>query len=392
MNKLDSKVKELVTKDIYIPNSYKNMIRNCLTEEKNINKRRHFKLVPAVAMGIILTSGIGFASTYKIKNFFNHNEGMDTAIENGYILQNDVEYKKSNNIGIKVENLLMDDYNLNISFSIQLDENIDKESIKDLEFLDMIIVDNDKKILYCEDKETFEEYCKNNNIEEKWKEISSNNINTGSNKFLKAITGNTATVVYNLYTGGDIFPKSKSIDIQIHKTKFEIEKDVIFEGDWKLNVDIPKKFYNRENYIYQVESCTRDDFRISDVNVYNTGTKIELTTDEFPELPYNLNDDEKTKKRKIEEFEQKQMNMTVEEYKKKMENRKIKNEYIENENGERFYPAQSTDSDGGYSNTEMKYLNYWQTFTMTKYDATDKLKIYMNYKGEDVYIVLKRKN
>ena len=38
----------------------------------------------------------------------------------------------------------------------------------------------------------------------------------------------------------------------------------------------------------------------------------------------------------------------------------------------------------------MKYLVYWQTFELTKLNATDNLTIYFNYKGEDVKIELQR--
>ena len=38
----------------------------------------------------------------------------------------------------------------------------------------------------------------------------------------------------------------------------------------------------------------------------------------------------------------------------------------------------------------MKYLVYWQTFELTKIDATDKLKVFFNYKGEDVEVELER--
>ena len=91
----------------------------------------------------------------------------------------------------------------------------------------------------------------------------------------------------------------------------------------------------------------------------------------------------------IKQYE-KDKNMTVEDYKKLMENRKFKNEYVENEKGEKFYPSNSTSEDCGYANKDMKYLVYWQTFDMNKYNATDEIKISLNYKGDDVEIILKK--
>ena len=61
--------------------------------------------------------------------------------------------------------------------------------------------------------------------------------------------------------------------------------------------------------------------------------------------------------------------------------------YVENEKGERFYPAQSSASDGGYSfNTDGK-LHKWETFTLTKFDMTDKLKVVLTTINKDQIII-----
>lgn len=101
-----------------------------------------------------------------------------------------------------------------------------------------------------------------------------------------------------------------------------------------------------------------------------------------------LTDDEETRERKIDEEIERQKNMTYEEF---MESRKFKNEYIENERGEKFYPAKSTSEDAGYTGLDENHIIHWQTFTLNKYNTTNILKIYMNYKGEDVEIELERK-
>lgn len=47
--------------------------------------------------------------------------------------------------------------------------------------------------------------------------------------------------------------------------------------------------------------------------------------------------------------------MAIEDFEK---SRKLKNEYIENEKGEKFYPTISTGNDIGYSFIDMSYLLY----------------------------------
>ena len=79
--------------------------------------------------------------------------------------------------------------------------------------------------------------------------------------------------------------------------------------------------------------------------------------------------------------------MTIEEFEK---SRKFKNEYIENDNGEKYYPSKSTSEDEGYSYIDMSYLVHWQTFNLNKYNATNHLKLYLNYNGEDICVDLER--
>lgn len=114
-----------------------------------------------------------------------------------------------------------------------------------------------------------------------------------------------------------------------------------------------------------------------------------IQTDEKPFLPYELTDDEETKNRKIQEELERQQNMTIEDFEK---SKKFKNEYIENEKGEKFYPTISTSDDTGYSFIDTSYLLHWQTFNLNKYKTTKTLKIYINYNGEDIVIELERKD
>lgn len=61
--------------------------------------------------------------------------------------------------------------------------------------------------------------------------------------------------------------------------------------------------------------------------------------------------------------------------------------YVENEKGERFYPSQSAETDGGYSfNTDGK-LHKWETFNLTKFEATENLKVVLTTIDNEQIIV-----
>ena len=132
---------------------------------------------------------------------------MDNAIEHGYIDKPNMEYVSSNDTEIKIDKVLMDDYNLNLEFNIKINENMLQENIKEISFPDMLITDEEKNILYCEDEQVFKEYCKVNNLEYIWKETNDKYINSGSNWYIKSINKDSISLIYNFYATN--YPASK---------------------------------------------------------------------------------------------------------------------------------------------------------------------------------------
>lgn len=389
----ENNIRKIFTEEIKVPYHTKNTIRKTLRQqkEKNNNKKKKINIIRSLATACaccILVTGVVFAKdiTNIIKNFFVNNEGMDNAIENGYIDNPNMEYINSNGTEIKINSVLMDDYNLSLEIGIKGD--FIKENISELSFPDMIITDESKNILYCEDKDTFEKYVKDNNLDYKWKDNNNHYINSGSNWYIKSINGDTIDLIYNLFTDNQ-YPKSKKLFINLNKILCsENEKNIMIEGNWNLEYDVPEKFYNREEIIYNVKNCSSDKIKSLQVVVSETTTKMQLTTDEKPNLLYDINDDEETKERKIQEELEKEQNMTIQDFEN---SRKFKDEYIENDKGEKFYPSNSTSEDTGYSYIDMSYLLHWQTFNLNKYNTTNRLKLHMNYNGEDISVELERK-
>lgn len=391
----ENKLKRVFTEEIEVPYRVKNKIRTILNDKKERKNRNRLifntiKILATMSACFIITTGVVFAKdVYNfINNFFSNNKGMDNAIEQGYIDKPNMKYVESNGTEIKINKVLMDDYNLSLEFNINLNKELKTENINDIHFPDMIITDENNNILYCEEPMVFEEYCKSNDLEYKWTHYNENYINSGSNKFIKTNNGETINLIYNFYASK--YPKSKKILINFNKILCSYkDKDIIINGNWQIEYEVPEKFYNRDAYIYTVKKCTSDKIRIEEVTVTETTTKMIIQTDEKTFLPYELTDDEETKNRKIQEELERQQNMTIKDFEK---SRKFKNEYIENSNGEKFYPTNSTSEDTGYSFIDMNYLLHWQTFNLNKYNTTKTLKIYMNYNGEDIVIELERKD
>ena len=160
------------------------------------------------------------------------------------------------------------------------------------------------------------------------------------------------------------------------------------EGIWNLEISIPEEFYNRNVLLYKVKSCSNPNINVSKAEVTNTGMKFELFIEE--EKIYNENDSEEVINQKIAEANERSTENLIERAEQGnyfgyyMGDFK-KDTYVETDDGVKFYPSNSNAEESGcYTDLFNGIVNYWQTYNLTSYDATQNLKIYLQYKGEDI--------
>lgn len=293
MKNIENKIKKILTEELELPSSYKYMVRNAIYSKQNKKtspKFYFFKMAMTACVCLIVTTSIVFAKNivYFIQNFFGNNIGMDTAIENGYIDSPSTDYVESNGTKIKVNRYLMDNYNLNLDLSVKLEKRIQSNKILKMNFADMIITDNNNNILFCQNKNVFDKYCNTHNLDYKWEETNNSYINSGSNYYIKSNENNEINFIYNIYAQN--FPKSKAIHIKFNEIILseneDIEKDTItIKGNWNLEINIPDKFYEREEISYKIIKCNNDKIKLTKAIVSETCTKIELEMEEKPDLP-----------------------------------------------------------------------------------------------------------
>lgn len=388
---LDRKIKEAFIKEIDKPNEYESIIKNALNKEQRnetFYKMRIIKKVACFLLIFLLGTTIVFSKN--ILAFINHilknnsSKGVQEAIDNGYIQEVNMKYIDSNGTRIKVTEILMDDYNLSMMFYIEIPEIDNLEEIYNMKFSNLVITDDKDNIIVAEFENTdkYYEFCKKRNME-----ITYNNIAYSNGAFEgKIISKFDKDIEYMYKTYSDNFPKSKKLFINFDKIILDnknSKEKIAIEGIWDLEVNLSETMYNRETILYSVKDCTRDDIIVTKAEVSNTAMKIELVT-RWGEPVYTEKDSEEEKDRKIEEF----FNNTH-----SVRNIIIKNEYVENSNGERFYPVvNSSDGNGGYNQMLNGILRHWQTFDLTKYDATENLKVVFEFKGEEIIIELESKN
>ncbi len=219
-----------------------------------MNRKRKFvnpKIGIAACACLVLTTGVVFGKDIEhyIKKIFNNStEAIDIAVENGYIQNENMDYIYDKDIGIRVDNLVLDELNLDISFNFETK----KENVKSVRLNDFIITnDNDKVVYRSEFKsvETPEELPLYNSVN--W-----------SNQPIK-LTDNTFkdSILFGLRPEREDF-KELYFDINSLQVTYNDDTREIIDGNWKFDITINDEMRKSQNTIYTmaedneyVESC-----------------------------------------------------------------------------------------------------------------------------------------
>lgn len=361
---------------------------------KQINIFEHIKqLIIAILSLLTLTGGVVFAKDIEhfFDNLFNNMNGVTTAINNGYISDSNMDYINSNDVNMKVTNVLMDDYNICLNFEIDLSniKEVDLSTINSVYFKDLIILDENNDLIFYNNEEYLSKYCSDNNIN-----ISNNEYNSNISYYINNINleNNTCTLTCNLSRCNSSFPKSKKLFI--NSSVLELSKKGLKESN-KINIncthnigiDIPEKFYNRQALIYSIASSSNDNFTLNEATVYETGTKLSFNLKVDNEV---INTEELNKARN----ELKNENHISENFSSQIETffNPFSNIFLTDSNN-KTYSISSTNSEDNVLKSNIKnYLTYNCTFDLTKFDATDTITLHFTYDNKERIIILEKGN
>jgi len=388
------------------------------------------RIIATTCVGVILMTSVVFAANIdNIKNYFRGlGKGIDSAIENGYVENPEMDYieskttlsKETGNViedvkvDAKIEDFLMDDLNLSAQFSFKFEDKIkdyfDIDNIYNIELNDLFVRDEENRLIYSvNDKDAFDKYCKVHNLNYIFGKFDNKNyFNNGLNWFpsFRSKDSNLIQLTYNMYS--EDFPKSKKLYFSFTKmtiTENNNSNETIIQGNWDIELDVPEKMYNRTSESYRVISCSDDNFDVYSSSVSDTGFEIGVIINniERPECP------EKLKEIQGEEWANKVMQhpykeLYVEFIKKNCpinvngSNLLLPRDsmeqgepcFVENSNGEKFECTMSPSRRAKNKWLEGNKFDFYETFGMTKYDATDNIKVVLNYYGKPVTIELEK--
>lgn len=253
MNKDDEKISEILNKDIKIPESYFDTINYTFTQLPEKNKKK-FKInkykftFATTCCSLILITGVVFAKD--IGNYFKSlfaysTPAIDNAVENGYVQSTEMNFTYDQGIGIKVDNLVLDDLNLAVSLNYETQ----KENLDSI-WLERFTILNDKGDLIYE----FEK-------PEEAKVGLAHSMERAEHP--TKITDMTFldSILFGLRQNATEFNK---LHFEIRSVKLEYADHTIesVAGNWEFDVAISDEMKKSENYHYSmvdsnkyVESC-----------------------------------------------------------------------------------------------------------------------------------------
>lgn len=357
-------------------------ISNFIEEEQKDMKKGSIKIFKSACIAICMifcVTGVVFAKD--ISNFINKifgdgaSDGVHIATENNYYQEVDSDYIESDGISIALDSFLIDDYNFDMNFKIKLSE---KYNTKDFEFglglYDLKIVnENGEKVFATYEIEAEEMKSLYKTEEEKQNYDGFTGAYSGGAEYI-----DEGNLMYHLNATAFNFPKSQKLfvtfsRIHLRKDRYEQPLDVFYTGNWNFEVNVPEEMYKEDLVIYKVKKCNDKNTKVDDYGfLSNTAFKMSISESTTDKVDYD----------KLSHYDNISIfNMIA-----------FQKEYIETSDKKKFEPAHRSDGDGGYAfDGEKTISNYYQTFNLTKFDATDKLTVHIfTNKGEEIIIEYER--
>ena len=131
---MDNKQKEKILENVKLKISISNFEKEEKIDMKRTSKNI-LKIVAVACCTMLSITGVVFAKDIGnfVKEFFggSSSEGVDIAVNNGYVAEVKTEYQEAEGIEIAVDSFMMDDNNFAMNFKVKLSE---KYNIKNMMF------------------------------------------------------------------------------------------------------------------------------------------------------------------------------------------------------------------------------------------------------------------
>ena len=245
--------------------------------DKTKKEKKNTVLLKCAAVCLIVTSFVGITNANKIKYYVDDifgdkrttKQGIQSALDNGYVSFPDMEYKKSlNGMQVGIEAFIIDDFTFAITFDVIVPEeyNVGKDNtgiyFENIEVLD----EENKKIVDLDDNATGGTGGAMGEYGYLGYSIQPEKIEENKYKIYYEFTGKFDKVQkLKIILDGVVTRNAKNDTKEKHDDKFE------------FILQVPEVMYSR-NKTLRVKSCSDDTTKITNARISSTECYIEYET------------------------------------------------------------------------------------------------------------------
>ena len=213
----------------------------------------NIKYAAIILCVVLLSSSISVGNnffTYHSKSSVGYlDEGLYTAISNNYMQNISMKYQKSNDVGVKVTNVLMDNSKIYLVFDFKFYKPL-KDDVHKLKLPDMIITNENNDVLYCRNFEIYKSYCENNNLtynEGSYNDKNISNFNY-SHQFIEKNQNHIKYLI--ILNAKDKYPNSTKLNIDFESISLFTDlitygnsdsKVITKNGNWNMEINLENK-------------------------------------------------------------------------------------------------------------------------------------------------------
>lgn len=236
-------------------------------EKFSMPNNKVLKTVASLVLALGITCGAVYAG-YKITSYFKikgiDDTGIQTALENNYVQNIDMEYIEEEKVKFKVDYLMMDDINFDLVFNFITEDSVDN--------YEGIVVSN----LRITDENNNQIYISSENQEVWTKNIAL----TAENWSVIEKQGNTLRQVLHLCSNN--FPKSNKIYVSFDKVVlYNVNMGnpitIEYDGDYKFEFDVSEQLIERKSIEYEAKNSKI----IEAVKLTNSGLAVTINSEKY---------------------------------------------------------------------------------------------------------------
>lgn len=243
--------------------NFEEVERDGIMQKKRMIKSVAVFILTITIITTVTYAGVKIAEIFRIKGM--DDTGIQTALQNNYVQNIDMEYIEEEKVKFKVDYLMMDDINFDLVFNFITEDSVD--NYEGIAVSNLKITDEDNNQIYIDSED---------------QDIWTENITLMANGWsVIEKQGNTLRQVLHLASNN--FPRSNTIYVSFEKIiLYNVNNGnpttIEYDGNYKLEFDVSKQLSERSTIKY---TTNKESSIVEDVKLTNSGLAVTVNSEKY---------------------------------------------------------------------------------------------------------------